>query len=70
VSRIDNIVYGWWSTTQVPSSTQKEQLNLVKSLFRPVYLEIQTIDSMVLKLEKELEILKAPATPGRLPEYK
>ncbi len=70
VSRIDNIVYGWWSTTQVPSSTQKEQLNLVKSLFGPVYLEIQTIDSMVVKLEKELEILKAPATPGRLPEYK
>ncbi len=70
VSRIDNIVYGWWSTTQVPSSTQKEQLNLVKSLFGPVYLEVQTIDSMVVKLEKELEILKAPATPGRLPEYK
>jgi photosystem II stability/assembly factor-like uncharacterized protein len=70
VSRIDNIVYGWWSTTQVPSSTQKEQLNLVKALFGPVYLDVQTIDSMVVKLEKELEILKAPATPGRLPEYK
>jgi hypothetical protein len=70
MGRIDNIVYGWWSTTQIPSNTQKDQLNLVKSLFGPVYLDIQSLDKSIENLEIELEKLKAPATPGRLPEYK
>jgi hypothetical protein len=42
----------------------------VKSLFGPVYLDIQSLDKSIENLEIELEKLKAPATPGRLPEYK
>jgi hypothetical protein len=69
-SRVDNIVYNWWSTTQAPSTTYKEQLKLIKDLFSPVYNEVKLIDSEIEKIETELEKQKAPATPGRLPEFK
>lgn len=68
--RVDNIVYNWWSTTQTPSTTYKEQLKLIKELFSPVYNEVKWIDSEIGKIETELEKQKAPATPGRLPEFK
>jgi hypothetical protein len=68
--RVDNIVYNWWSTTQAPSTTYKEQLKLIKDLFSPVYNEVKLIDSEIEKIETELEKQKAPATPGRLPEFK
>jgi hypothetical protein len=68
--RVDNIVYNWWSTTQIPSTTYKEQLNLVKDLFRPVYNEVKQLDIEIEKIEAELEKQKAPATPGRLPDFK
>ncbi len=67
--RVDNIVYNWWSTTQMPSNTYKEQLNLVKDLFRPVYNEVKQLDIEIEKIEAELEKQKAPATPGRLPDF-
>lgn len=69
-SRVDNIVYNWWSTTQAPSNTYKEQLKLTKELFSPVYNEVKLIDLEIEKIEAELEKQKAPATPGRLPEFK
>lgn len=68
--RIDNVVYNWWATTQAPSATYKEQLKLIKELFSPVYNEVKLIDSEIDKIESDLEKQKAPATPGRLPEFK
>ena len=68
--RVDNIVYNWWSTTQAASTTYKEQLKLTKELFSPVYNEVKLIDLEIEKIEAELEKQKAPATPGRLPEFK
>jgi photosystem II stability/assembly factor-like uncharacterized protein len=68
--RIDGIVYNLWSTTQAPSTTYREQLELVKSELEPVYAACLAVENEIKQLDKFLDTLGAPATPGRLPEWK
>jgi photosystem II stability/assembly factor-like uncharacterized protein len=68
--RIDGIVYSLWSTTQAPSTTYREQLALVKTELEPVYAACLAVENEINQLDKLLDKLGAPATPGRLPEWK
>ncbi len=67
--RVDNMVYTHWNST---SNLTKNELVAYETLteeFPPVYNEIKRIfNEDILTLEKQIELLSAPATPGRLPE--
>jgi photosystem II stability/assembly factor-like uncharacterized protein len=68
--RLDNIVYNLWSTTQSPSNTYREQLKIVSDGISNIYMRAKKVESELKLLEKKLDTMKAPATPGRLPEWK
>jgi hypothetical protein len=68
--RLDNIVYNLWSTTQNPSNTYRDQLNIVSDGIKAVYSRSKKLEEEIKMLENKLDALKAPATPGRLPEWK
>ncbi|MFN5182332.1 MAG: glycosyl hydrolase [Bacteroidota bacterium] len=67
---IDGIVYGMWSTLQPATNTWRETYDQAGAMFRPMYNNLRSIKSKIESYEKQLEILKAPYTPGRdLPEW-
>ena len=57
--------------TAPPTATAQRSFALAKELFAPVYSDLRAlIETDLPALEKELEALGAPWTPGRLPERK
>ncbi len=68
--RLDNIVYNLWSTTQSPSNTYREQLKIVSEGIKSVYIRAKSLETELDVLEKKLDAMNAPATPGRIPEWK
>ncbi|MFN5370765.1 MAG: glycosyl hydrolase [Bacteroidia bacterium] len=68
--RLDNIVYNLWSTTQEPSQTYREQLNIVADAMKQLYKRVQALEEEITQLEEKLDIMGAPATPGRLPLWR
>jgi photosystem II stability/assembly factor-like uncharacterized protein len=64
-SIVEGIVYGMWNVTQPSTNTWLESYEKASEIFRPMYNVLRTIDSEVKKYEKQLEMLKAPYTPGR-----
>jgi len=60
-----------WSSTGDPTKTQMDAYSILMDEFPPVYDQVKLIgETDVPKLEKALESLGAPVTPGRLPEWK
>jgi photosystem II stability/assembly factor-like uncharacterized protein len=60
-----------WSSTGDPTKTQMDAYSILMDEFPPVYNQVKQIgETDVPKLEKALESLGAPVTPGRLPEWK
>ena len=47
----------------------KEQYEIAGELFEPVMEQLEGVVSSVQKLEKELEAMGAPYTPGRMPSW-
>ncbi|RMG66920.1 MAG: glycosyl hydrolase [Bacteroidetes bacterium] len=64
--RVQQIVYGHWPTTQPPTQTQRDQLNLVDRDFEGFRSELQTFWERLAAYEAELAALGAPYTPGRV----
>ena len=62
---VDGIVYGMWSTLQPATTTWKETYDRANEVFRPMYNSLKNLESRVKELEKNLETVKAPYTPGR-----
>ncbi|MFZ4564773.1 MAG: hypothetical protein ACOYNU_15450, partial [Bacteroidales bacterium] len=70
-SRLGKLSWMSWSSTGDPSQTQKDAYAILEAEFPPVYDQIKKIgESDIPQLEKELENLGAPVTPGRLPEWR
>ncbi|MCX7743093.1 MAG: glycosyl hydrolase [Flavobacteriales bacterium] len=67
---IENMVWNLWSTSAQPTGTYENKLKEVKEKFDTVYKEIIIVKEMIEEIEKQLENMKAPHTPGRLPEWK
>ena len=70
-SRLGQLTWISWSSTSEPSQTQKDAYAILEAEFPPVYDQVKHIgEKEIPELEKALENLGAPVTPGRLPEWR
>lgn len=67
---IEGIVGGLWATTEPTTTTYTEKLSTLKIKFTPIYNEVLAVKALLEQLEKQLEQMNMPYTPGRLPEWK
>ncbi len=70
IGMVENVVGSIWSSTYDATETHRQSLELAKKKFSKAYAEIKSIDAQVKALEGVLDKIKAPYTPGRLPEWK
>jgi photosystem II stability/assembly factor-like uncharacterized protein len=64
-SRLGQVIYGHWETTQMPTATQRQQLNLAQSAFTSFKTEVNTYLEQLRTFEAQLRAAGAPYTPGR-----
>ncbi len=70
-SRLGILSWISWSSTSDPTQGQKDAYKILEEEFPPVYNQVKQIGEVELPgLEKALENLGGPVTPGRLPEMK
>ena len=70
-ARVGEIIYGLWQTSSDPTSAYKQNYQIAVDEFRPVLENLKNLMEIDLKrIESELERLKAPWTPGRVPDWK
>ena len=70
-NRLWKMAWAHWGSTGAPTQTQQDAYKILMDEFPPVYDQIRRIGETDLpQLEKEVEKLGAPATPGRLPVWK
>jgi hypothetical protein len=68
-SRLSTIIFNQFSTTSDPGQSQMAGVEIVKEELAPLLAKLKTVASEDLpKLEKELDALRAPWTPGRVLE--
>ena len=68
MKRINEAIYASWQSTSAPTAMQKMNLKIVKDAMPAVLARIKKVDEQLKALGKELDALKAPYTPGRIPE--
>jgi len=68
MKRINEAIYASWQSTSAPTAMQKMNLKIVKDAMPAVLARIKKVDGQLKALGKELDALKAPYTPGRLPQ--
>lgn len=66
---IEGMVGGLFATTTTQPKTYEETLIMAKRKFGFVYGEVKATKILLESLEKKLDKLAVPYTPGRLPEY-
>jgi photosystem II stability/assembly factor-like uncharacterized protein len=70
-SRLGKLTWISWSSTSEPTQTQKDAYAILETEFPPVYEQVRQIgETGIPQLEKAMENLGAPVTPGRLPEWR
>jgi uncharacterized protein involved in exopolysaccharide biosynthesis len=67
--RVSGIEGSVWNSTAPIPQTYKDSYTIAAKQFSTVLSELRTMDSSIEQLEKELEVNKAPYTPGRWPEW-
>ncbi|MFY0674458.1 MAG: glycosyl hydrolase [Bacteroidia bacterium] len=67
-SRVGFVVWNLYSTTSAPTQTFINDYTLAYELTKPVLSELEAITIAIEKIEKELDKVNAPYTPGRLPK--
>ena len=69
--RIDYVMYTHYSSTSGITQTERDQFEILKKTVNPIIDKIRKLATDDLAaIEKELDALKAPWTPGRLPSVK
>jgi hypothetical protein len=66
--RLRTMTYTHWSSTSELTKTETDQLEILKDEFPPVLSQLKQVVDEIRELDQELEALKAPWTPGRVPE--
>jgi len=66
--RLSAMTYTHWSSTSELTKTETDQLEILREEFPPVLAQLQKVVEKIRELDAELEDLKAPWTPGRIPE--
>jgi hypothetical protein len=68
-SRLGKLTWIAWSSTQEPTQGQRDAYRILEKEFPPVYNEVKRIGEQDIPgIRAQLELLKAPATPGLLPK--
>ncbi|MEL7533496.1 MAG: glycosyl hydrolase, partial [Bacteroidota bacterium] len=67
--RVGRILWGLGSSSSAIPTEMKEQYDIAAELFEPVMEQLEGVVSSVQKIEKELEAMGAPYTPGRMPSW-
>jgi len=71
LSRINGIIYEQWRSTSAPTQTQRSAYEIVADEFSLVLEDLKKlVKEDVVRIEKKLEKMGAPYTPGRLPNWK
>jgi len=65
--RLSSMIYTHWSSTSELTLTETDQLEILKEEFPPLLAQLQEVVEEIKELDKQLEELKAPWTPGRVP---
>jgi len=68
MKRLNEAVFASWQSTSAPTEMQKMNLKIVKDALPDLLARIKKADAGLKALDKELNALKAPYTPGRIPE--
>ncbi|MFC2157426.1 WD40/YVTN/BNR-like repeat-containing protein [Acidobacteriota bacterium] len=70
-SRLGRIIYEHSKSTSAPTQTQRDNHRIAEEEFTPIYQALKKILTEDLKnIEKKLDAVGAPYTPGRLPDWK
>jgi len=67
-NRLRAMVYTHWASTSELTKTETDQMDILKEEFPPVLAKLKLLVAGIDGLDKEMEELKAPWTPGRIPE--
>ena len=65
--RLSSMVYTHWNSTSELTKTETDQLKILREEFPPVLAQLQKVVEEIAELDQQLEALKAPWTPGRVP---
>jgi photosystem II stability/assembly factor-like uncharacterized protein len=69
-ARISSLSFARWRSTSAVSQTEQRLYDILKEEFPPVLQDLKALyQNDILKLENELEEMKAPWTPGRIPKW-
>jgi hypothetical protein len=69
-NRLSKMVWAHWGSTGAPTQMQQDAYDILMVEFPPVYEQVKRIgETDIIQLEKEVEKLGAPVTPGRLPVW-
>jgi hypothetical protein len=66
--RLNVMIRTHWSSTAELTTTETEQFRILKEEFPPVLAQLKEVVAGISQVEEQLEELKAPWTPGRIPE--
>jgi hypothetical protein len=66
--RLSTMTYTHWSSTAELTKTETYQLEILKEEFPPLLAKLAQVVEKIRELDKELEAVKAPWTPGRVPQ--
>jgi hypothetical protein len=68
---VDAMTQGFWSSTASPTGTEQKSYDIVVEKFSGLYDALrQIVETDLPKLDKQLDQLGAPWTPGRFPDWK
>jgi DNA-binding transcriptional regulator YhcF (GntR family) len=65
--RLNVMVRTHWSSTSELTKTETNQLEILKEEFPPLLAQLEKVVEEIRELDQQLEKLKAPWTPGRVP---
>jgi hypothetical protein len=69
--RVDQVISGYWETRQMPTATQRRDIEIATGAFEELARELTAlIDGDLARLEEDLEAAGAPWTPGRRPQWR
>ncbi len=69
-NRIETIIYSQWRTSDPPTQTHRQSLEVAKEEFAPLYAKLkQLLEVDLPEIEAKLEKIEAPYTPGRFPVW-
>jgi hypothetical protein len=69
--KMQEILWSRGGSTTEPTTTQQQSMDILKAEFPPVLQKVRDVaENKLPALEKELDKIGAPWTPGRVPEWK